>query len=194
MTSLLTTVVTYASITRPGGAPGTGQRPAESCPLPGDPGAAERRGSRARGAPTRAQPLSPVSVWPPLADERRGSGPRAAGLTRPIYDITEVDHRDIQHVSMPSGVAMNSRGGRGHGARPFDTLINVTVSRSHLSAGHAILSGDDGSEARPWGVAQRPPRLLLTLLGDYWWQQTESLPSAALVALLAEFGVSDSAA
>jgi phenylacetic acid degradation operon negative regulatory protein len=43
-------------------------------------------------------------------------------------------------------------------------------------------------------IEQRPPRLLLTLLGDYWWQRTESLPSAALVALLAEFGVSDSAA
>jgi phenylacetic acid degradation operon negative regulatory protein len=54
--------------------------------------------------------------------------------------------------------------------------------------------GDDGPETRPWAGAQRPPRLLLTLLGDYWWQHTESLPSAALVALLAEFGVSDSAA
>jgi len=54
--------------------------------------------------------------------------------------------------------------------------------------------GGDGAETRPWAGAQRPPRLLLTLLGDYWWQQTESLPSAALVALLAEFGVSDSAA
>jgi phenylacetic acid degradation operon negative regulatory protein len=52
--------------------------------------------------------------------------------------------------------------------------------------------------AQPWtvpgAVAQRPPRLLLTLLGDYWWQRTEPLPSAAIVALLAEFGVSDSAA
>jgi phenylacetic acid degradation operon negative regulatory protein len=43
-------------------------------------------------------------------------------------------------------------------------------------------------------VAQRPPRLLLTLLGDYWWRRTEPLPSAVIVALLAEFGVSDSAA
>jgi phenylacetic acid degradation operon negative regulatory protein len=42
--------------------------------------------------------------------------------------------------------------------------------------------------------ARRPPRLLLTLLGDYWWQRTESLPSAGLVTLLAEFGVSDAAA
>jgi phenylacetic acid degradation operon negative regulatory protein len=46
----------------------------------------------------------------------------------------------------------------------------------------------------PAPAAQRPPRLLLTLLGDYWWRRSESLPSAALVALLAEFGVSDSAA
>src|SRR5689334_25099228 len=46
----------------------------------------------------------------------------------------------------------------------------------------------------PGAAAQRPPRLLLTLLGDYWWQRNEQLPSAALVALLAEFGVSDTAA
>src|SRR6201982_4145196 len=55
-----------------------------------------------------------------------------------------------------------------------------------------------GDAPDPWAlpapVAQRPPRLLLTLLGDYWWQRTEPLPSAAIVALLAEFGVSDSAA
>jgi phenylacetic acid degradation operon negative regulatory protein len=73
--------------------------------------------------------------------------------------------------------------------------MRVTVSHQpQLPEEQAVLAGDDGSEARPWGVAQRPPRLLLTLLGDYWWQHTESLPSAALVALLAEFGVSDSAA
>ncbi len=57
---------------------------------------------------------------------------------------------------------------------------------------------EDGDSPQPWTspgpVAQRPPRLLLTLLGDYWWQRTEPLPSAAIVALLAEFGVSDSAA
>ena len=71
----------------------------------------------------------------------------------------------------------------------------MTVAHSsHSPAGRALLPGDDDPEMRPWGVAQRPPRLLLTLLGDYWWQHTESLPSAALVALLAEFGVSDSAA
>ena len=50
----------------------------------------------------------------------------------------------------------------------------------------------DEVPAGPEGVVQRPPRLLLTLLGDYWWRRVEPLPSAALVALLAEFGVSDS--
>jgi phenylacetic acid degradation operon negative regulatory protein len=52
----------------------------------------------------------------------------------------------------------------------------------------------DSSWISPGAAAQRPPRLLLTLLGDYWWQRTEPLPSAAIVALLADFGVSDSAA
>jgi phenylacetic acid degradation operon negative regulatory protein len=58
----------------------------------------------------------------------------------------------------------------------------------------ADFASDDLPAAWPGGVVQRPPRLLLTLLGDYWWRRTEPLPSAALVALLAEFGVSDSAA
>lgn len=40
----------------------------------------------------------------------------------------------------------------------------------------------------------RPPQLLLTLLGEYWWRQHEPLPSAALVALLTAFGISDTAA
>jgi phenylacetic acid degradation operon negative regulatory protein len=39
-----------------------------------------------------------------------------------------------------------------------------------------------------------PRHLLLTLLGDYWFGCTEHLPSAALVRLLGEFGVSGSAA
>lgn len=52
----------------------------------------------------------------------------------------------------------------------------------------------DPTLVRYEGVARRPPRLLLTLLGDYWWRRTEPLPSAGLVALLGEFGVSDSAA
>ncbi|MDX6394890.1 MAG: phenylacetic acid degradation operon negative regulatory protein [Streptosporangiaceae bacterium] len=58
----------------------------------------------------------------------------------------------------------------------------------------ADFASDEVPAAWPGGVAQRPPRLLLTLLGDYWWRRAEPLPSAALVGLLAEFGVSDSAA
>jgi phenylacetic acid degradation operon negative regulatory protein len=46
----------------------------------------------------------------------------------------------------------------------------------------------------PNGRALRPPRLLLTLLGDYWWKCQEQLPSAALVALLTDFGISNTAA
>jgi phenylacetic acid degradation operon negative regulatory protein len=125
----------------------------------------------------------------PLRERRR----------RPVestYDITETDHRNVQVVYAVSGVAAIPSDDHGDGARPFGTLRKVTASRpSALAAEQALLGADDdNSEMRPWGGAQKPPRLLLTLLGDYWWQHTESLPSAALVALLAEFGVSDSAA
>src|SRR6266496_1758305 len=58
----------------------------------------------------------------------------------------------------------------------------------------AVYASDEVPVTWSGGAVQRPHRLLLTLLGDYWWRRTESLPSAALVALLAEFGVSDSAA
>jgi phenylacetic acid degradation operon negative regulatory protein len=77
--------------------------------------------------------------------------------------------------------------------RIHDTiLVAVTSIPAYLDEP----ADSDGDEpwTSPGGVAQRPPRLLLTLLGDYWWQRTEPLPSAAIVALLAEFGVSDSAA
>jgi phenylacetic acid degradation operon negative regulatory protein len=39
-----------------------------------------------------------------------------------------------------------------------------------------------------------PPSILLMLFGDYWMEPSEGLPSAALVALLADFGVNDAAA
>ena len=83
------------------------------------------------------------------------------------------------------------------GREGSDARLSRRRSYSHL------VSSTDSAELadpapEPWtspgAAAQRPPRLLLTLLGDYWWQRTEPLPSAAIVALLAEFGVSDSAA
>lgn len=56
-----------------------------------------------------------------------------------------------------------------------------------------------GRESGPPGRSLRtrpgsPPTLLVTLLADYWWGRAEPLPSAALVELLADFGVSDAAA
>lgn len=39
-----------------------------------------------------------------------------------------------------------------------------------------------------------PTSLLLTIFGDYWFERSESLPSAALVRLLGDFGVSEAAA
>jgi phenylacetic acid degradation operon negative regulatory protein len=48
-------------------------------------------------------------------------------------------------------------------------------------------------EMRAAGEAQ-PRHLLVTLLGDYWWGRAEHLPSAALVGLASEFGVTPAAA
>lgn len=39
-------------------------------------------------------------------------------------------------------------------------------------------------------TAAKPQRLLVTLLGDYWKGRSDHIPSAALVHLLAEFGIS----
>src|SRR5919108_6460011 len=78
----------------------------------------------------------------------------------------------------------------------YEKHINLLTSNadSPLSTAYPgaddVLINDTSSGIRAW----RPPRLLLTLLGDYWWQREEQLPSAALVALLTEFGVSDTAA
>jgi DNA-binding transcriptional regulator PaaX/predicted TIM-barrel fold metal-dependent hydrolase len=75
---------------------------------------------------------------------------------------------------------------------PKLSLTAVTSAFPYLD----VVEADDSPQpwTSPGPVAQRPPRLLLTLLGDYWWQRTDPLPSAAIVALLAEFGISDSAA
>ena len=40
----------------------------------------------------------------------------------------------------------------------------------------------------------QPQHLIVTLLGDYWFGRTEPLPSASLVALMSEFGISSSSA
>ncbi len=43
-------------------------------------------------------------------------------------------------------------------------------------------------------IGAQPQHLLITLLGDYWFDHKEQLPSAGLVDLLAEFGVSATSA
>ncbi|MGH8920218.1 MAG: hypothetical protein ACRD0H_18115, partial [Actinomycetes bacterium] len=40
-------------------------------------------------------------------------------------------------------------------------------------------------------AAARPQHLVVTLLGDFWLERTEALPSTALVRLLAAFGVTE---
>ncbi len=75
-----------------------------------------------------------------------------------------------------------------------DIRLLTSNAASPLSAAHRATDDgtmdDTGLMMQSW----RPARLLLTLLGDYWWVRTEQLPSAALVALLTEFGISDTAA
>ncbi|GDY33083.1 PaaX family transcriptional regulator [Gandjariella thermophila] len=67
--------------------------------------------------------------------------------------------------------------------------VDLSVTEDEVN-----LQGRDAPALASGASARRPPRLLLTLLGDYWWRRTESLPSAGIVTLLAEFGVSDAAA
>ena len=55
-----------------------------------------------------------------------------------------------------------------------------SISELPVTSASAYLSDFEDDVPQPWTapgpVAQRPPRLLLTLLGDYWWQRTEPLP------------------
>jgi phenylacetic acid degradation operon negative regulatory protein len=50
---------------------------------------------------------------------------------------------------------------------------------------------DDDVDLPRMQAGGRPQHLLLTLLGDYWYGQAAPLPSAALVALLEEFGITE---
>ena len=43
-------------------------------------------------------------------------------------------------------------------------------------------------------TSREPQYLVVTLLGDYWFGRNEQIPSAAIVALLAEFGITESGA
>jgi phenylacetic acid degradation operon negative regulatory protein len=83
----------------------------------------------------------------------------------------------------------------------FSTHDRQSEIDAHQMMASSSPSTNQADNANIWEVTRstgtrnwRPPRLLLTLLGDYWWRQNELLPSAALVALLTEFGISDTAA
>lgn len=56
--------------------------------------------------------------------------------------------------------------------------------------GGDALAGDAIEDARAF-PGSRPQHLLVTLLGDYWYQREESISSTALADLLAEFGVTE---
>lgn len=65
------------------------------------------------------------------------------------------------------------------------------ASAAHQELDQELDQGLDHGLDLPRGQAGAPPQhLLLTILGDYWFERTEHLPSAALVDLLGEFGVS----
>jgi phenylacetic acid degradation operon negative regulatory protein len=65
---------------------------------------------------------------------------------------------------------------------------------------HAAVPGDASSALRrtdratPRTRRGSPTSLLLTVFGDYWSERSEALPSAAIVSLLGDFGVSEAAA
>src|SRR5207247_605602 len=86
---------------------------------------------------------------------------------------------------------VSSRTSRGTMPSGSSALTPRSYSRHVSSTVSAELA--DPAPHEPWtspgAAAQRPPRLLLTLLGDYWWQRTEPLPSAAIVALLVAFSI-----
>ncbi|MEJ3747974.1 PaaX family transcriptional regulator C-terminal domain-containing protein [Actinomycetes bacterium KLBMP 9797] len=54
-----------------------------------------------------------------------------------------------------------------------------------------LQSGSPPAELPRVQAGGSPQHLLLTLLGDYWYGQRAPLPSAALVALLGEFGITE---
>lgn len=82
----------------------------------------------------------------------------------------------------------------GLGVRAAGTYPRCVAVDASVTNGEVELDERGGLAFAGGASGRRPPRLLLTLLGDYWWQRTEPLPSAGLVMLLAEFGVSDAAA
>jgi len=72
---------------------------------------------------------------------------------------------------------------RGMPRRASGTSMPVVATRDDI----AFVDG----ELPRAQVGTNPQHLLVTLFGDYWHGRTEHLPSAALVEILADFGVSE---
>lgn len=73
------------------------------------------------------------------------------------------------------------------------TIEASTVESRTVATASSRLHDDQADPGRP-RISFQPQHLLVTLLGDYWFGREEHLPSAALVRLLAEFGVSTTGA
>lgn len=72
-----------------------------------------------------------------------------------------------------------------------------TTGRGDVAAGGVGRDNGGSTEGKRLPrtqVGTTPQHLLMTLLGDYWFGRSEHLPSAALVELLAEFGISQPSA
>lgn len=78
------------------------------------------------------------------------------------------------------------------GSTDVTPVASPKRSASKLESGNGAFLGD-GSLPRTQ-VGTTPQHLLMTLLGDYWFDRSEHLPSAALVELLAEFDISEPSA
>lgn len=76
-------------------------------------------------------------------------------------------------------------------AGPITERLDRAVAPYPAAVGGWSTAVEEQLEKEREAVASRPQHLLLTLLGDHWFPRREDLPSAALVSLLAEFGVSE---
>jgi phenylacetic acid degradation operon negative regulatory protein len=73
-------------------------------------------------------------------------------------------------------------------------LESVTTIESVTSTGSTPENLPDGVDLPRTQTGSQPQHLIVTLFGDYWLGRTEHLPSAGLVALAGEFGVTPTSA
>jgi phenylacetic acid degradation operon negative regulatory protein len=80
--------------------------------------------------------------------------------------------------------------------RAFGTSLDQDAAPSPADSDEAVPIPRPRRSGRAVPRTRRgsPTSLLLTLLGDYWSERPEALPSAAIVSLLGDFGVSEAAA